>query len=79
MTRTPLTRLWTDEDVATLREMLASGVTLRTAALKLRRKLNGVRSKIAKIQARQQEHARQRRAAPKPGEPPPVRVSDGTF
>jgi hypothetical protein len=60
MARTPLIRPWTDEEMATLRVMLASGVSLRTAALKLRRKLSGVRRKIAQIQADDQEQARKR-------------------
>src|ERR1700760_1275751 len=57
MARTPLTHPWTDQEIATLRVMLATGVSPRTAALKLRRKLSGVRRKIAQIHAGDQETA----------------------
>ena len=53
-----------------LRVMLASGVSPRSAALKLRRNLSAVRSKIRKIQAGDQETARQRSdRARKPDKP----------
>jgi hypothetical protein len=81
MARTPLTHPWTDQEIATLRVMLASGVSPRAAALKLKRKLNGVRRKISQIQAGDQATARQRSSrARKPDKPSaPTGASDGTF
>jgi hypothetical protein len=60
MSRAPITYPWTDQEIAMLRVMLASGVSPRSAALKLRRKLGGVKAKIRKIRAGDQETARQR-------------------
>ena len=81
MARTPLTQPWTDQEIAMLRVMLASGVSPRSAALKLRRNLSAVRSKIRKIQAGDQETARQRSdRARKPDKPSATTgASDGTF
>jgi hypothetical protein len=81
MARTPLTHPWTDQEIARLRVMLASGESPRSAALKLRRKLGGVKAKIRKIQARDRETARQRSGrARKPDKPlASTRASDGTF
>jgi len=76
MARTPLTRPWTDEEIAALREMQASGATPLAMALKLRRKCSGVRSKIAKIQASDQEPAPQRSDRPA-GKPDKARPSNG--
>jgi hypothetical protein len=77
MARTPLTRPWTDEEIKSLRQMLASGANARTVAVKLRRNVNGIRSKIAKLHARDREQAQQ--SARKPDKPSPARVNDGAF
>ena len=81
MARTPLTQPWTDQEIAMLRVMLASGVSPRSAALKLRRKLGGVKAKIRKIQAGDQETARQRsdRARKPDKSSATTGASDGTF
>jgi hypothetical protein len=81
MARTPLNQPWTDQEIATLRVMLAAGVSARAAALKLKRRLNGVRRKIAQIHAGDQDTARQRSGrARKPDKPSAsTRASDGTF
>jgi len=64
-----------------LRVMLASGVSPRAAALRLKRKLSGVKAKIRMIRAGDQETARQRSGrARKPDKPSaPTGASDGTF
>jgi hypothetical protein len=77
MARTPLKHPWTHQEIAMLRVMLASGVNPRTAALKLRRTLSGVRSMIRKTQTGDLEAARQRSAGL--GLQRSRRVSDETF
>jgi hypothetical protein len=49
MARTPLTRPWTEKEIAELERRLESGATPLTAALKLRRRVLGVRSKIRNL------------------------------
>jgi hypothetical protein len=77
MARTPLTRPWTDEEITSLRQMLASGANARAVALKLRRNVNGVRSKIAKLHPRDREQAQQ--STRTPDKPSPARVNDEAF
>jgi hypothetical protein len=79
MARTPLNQPWTDQEIAMLRVMLAAGVSPRAAALKLRRKLWGVRSMIRKIRVADQETARQGRTRKPDKSPASTRASDGTF
>jgi hypothetical protein len=60
MARAPLIRPWTDDEIGRLEQLLASGLTAREAAFKLRRNVSSVRSKIAKLQVPYREQKRSR-------------------
>jgi hypothetical protein len=81
MARTPLTQHWTEQEIAMLRAMLASGVNPRAAALKLRRKFSSVRRKISQIQAGDQETTQQSsgRARRPARVPTSTQEGEGTF
>jgi hypothetical protein len=49
MARTPLTRRWTAEEIERLKEQVACGATPVRVALKLRRRVNSIRTKISEI------------------------------
>jgi hypothetical protein len=63
MARTPLTRPWTEEEIAELERLLELGATPLAVALKLRRTVTGVRSKIRKLQSGGQKQTRPRSTA----------------
>jgi hypothetical protein len=71
MTRTPLTRRWTPKEAELLKEMLASGATPLTAAVKLRRRCSSVKRKIYEINRIGKKETSAGRSAPSP------RKSDG--
>jgi hypothetical protein len=64
MARTPLTRPWADEELAELQRLMEAGATPRAAALRLRRSVTAVRSKIRKFQASDQKQTRMRAGRP---------------
>jgi hypothetical protein len=47
--RAPISKPWSDDDVAALRQLWAAGVTLQRAALRLKRSQSSVRSKAVQL------------------------------
>ena len=47
--RAPISKPWSDDDVAALRQLWESGVTLQRAALRLKRSQSSVRSKAVQL------------------------------
>ena len=66
MARTLLSRPWTKEEIAELMRLLDSGATPLAVALKLRRRVTGVRAKIRKLQSGGRKQMRLRSTARRP-------------
>jgi hypothetical protein len=58
MARKPLTRHWTPEETERLKMLFGSGATPLTAALKLRRTLGGITTKISEIRCAERKRLR---------------------